>query len=273
MKISIICTVKNGENTIKETIESIINQSYKFWEMIVVDDGSTDATIDIVLAFIAIDKRIKLLPTSGVGRAKALNLAIESTKGEYIVNIDIDDPVHPNKLETQLKCFENNSHCALIGTDSEFIIGNNKPSWEEIDYQEGNIQIVNEILPYRNPLSHSSIMIKANILKECGGYNEGLSSQVDYDLWIRLAEKNYLLGYFPYKLSSKRIHQNQSFENKKRLKYLIGSFKVRKSAIKRLKVPLSAYLYLYISFFYGLFLPQSVRTLVRRLLKGLKILK
>src|SRR5690625_519263 len=99
--ISIICTVKNGEKTIKETLKSVIDQTLKNWEFIIVDDGSEDNTLNILKTIEKTDARFKIVKTSGIGRGKALNLALHYSKGKYVANIDADDLMHPQKLSIQ----------------------------------------------------------------------------------------------------------------------------------------------------------------------------
>src|SRR5699024_5738845 len=99
--ISIICTVRNGEKTISKTIDSILEQSYENWEFIIVDDGSTDKTIDILNEYKIKDKRIRVVSTGIIGRGKALNKAVSKANGNYLCNIDADDLMHPEKLSIQ----------------------------------------------------------------------------------------------------------------------------------------------------------------------------
>ena len=95
---SVICTVKNGAQTIASVIESIQAQTLKQWEFVIVDDGSTDETREIVGKYASADNRIKLIQTPGIGRGRALNLAIAQSNSECIANIDADDPSHQNQV-------------------------------------------------------------------------------------------------------------------------------------------------------------------------------
>ncbi|OQO98969.1 glycosyltransferase [Geobacillus sp. 44B] len=261
-EVSIICTVKNGEKTIKSTIESILRQSFTDWELVIVDDGSTDNTNDIIKSFTEKDSRIKLITTKGVGRGKALNLAINNSKGKYIANIDADDPSHPDRIQIQLKYFYKHPDLTLLATDYTFIYDNEDPIWTE-EKDEVPLQLINQNLIYQNPINHSSVMMKREDLLSVGMYNVNLSSQLDYDLWIRFAEKGYKLGYIPAKLSSKRIHSNQSFENKYRFRYLRNSFVVQKRAIRVLNGSFKAIIIMYLRFLYGLLVPQKIRVKLR----------
>lgn len=272
--VSVICTVKNGEKFISQTIDSILDQTLSELELIIVDDGSSDGTSEIIKEYTKYDSRIKFVPTKGVGRARALNLAIKEAQGKYIANIDADDPCHPQRLEIEAKLLDSNREFALIATDTILIkdyVHYKELNWV-VEYFPQNstvIDVTRKLLKF-NPISHSSIMIRKNALLQVGGYNENLKSNVDYDLWVRLASSKYKLGKIPLKLSSKRIHSAQSFENKKRIDYIINSSRVQIKAIKKLNAPIYYFIFPYIRLLYGL-LPQSLRVNIRWISKKLNL--
>lgn len=108
--VSIVTPLYNSEKTIKPTIDSILNQTYPNWELILVNDASTDESPQIAKAYCAKDKRIKCLTlTQNVGAAKARNLAIDSARGQYIAFLDADDTWESTKLEKQLRFMKSNN--------------------------------------------------------------------------------------------------------------------------------------------------------------------
>lgn len=264
---SIICTVKNGETTLTDTIDSVINQSLNSWEFIIVDDGSTDNTTEILLRYQKNDDRIKVISTKGVGRAKALNIAIKNAKGSYICNIDADDLFHPDKLKMQQQCIAENPDYFLIATESIIIQDQQKPIWQE--YKSINnidIKEINHTILVKNQINHSSVVMKSDILKQLGGYNEKRKSQFDYELWLRAFMENKKLGKINYKLTAKRIHKKQSYENKKRIVYLYRSIKLQMDYIIKSK---QKWYYLFIPpirLILGL-LPFRVRDFINKSLK------
>jgi|LFRM01.1.fsa_nt_gb glycosyltransferase involved in cell wall biosynthesis len=263
--VSVICTVKNAQHVISDTIESILKQTYQDWEMIIVDDGSQDQTPAILTAYSQNDKRIKVITTKGIGRGKALNLAIQNSKGKFIANIDADDPSHPDRLKIQVKALNEFREYFMVATDWVLIKGNDRPEWETISKEEINVINITRQLLYRNPINHSSVMFRAEQIKKIGGYDINRSSQFDYDLWVRAVEAKFLLGKIPLKLASKRIHADQSFENKRRIKYLISSHKVQYRAIKMLNGNITHYILFIVRFFYGL-LPRFIRSIITHFL-------
>lgn len=234
--VSIICTVKNGEYTLPSTINSVLNQTYSNYEFIIVDDGSTDSTKKILEKYKKQDDRIKVHYSGGIGRAPALNKAVELSQGKYITNIDADDVMHPQKLEIQLKVLSNYEDYFLISTKSLLFYEEDEPDWEKIT-TNSNIEVkeVNKKLLIRNGISHSTVMMNKKILLKLGGYDTSRKSQVDYELWLRAFLKDYKMGVIDYELIGKRIHINQSFENKNRLKYTFNSMQLQLNYILREK--------------------------------------
>lgn len=264
-EISVICTVKNGGQVLKETVESILAQTYSDWEFIIVDDGSTDDSLKILTDIAAKDSRIKIVNTPGIGRAKALNLAIKQSQGKYIANIDADDPSHPQRLAIQKLIFDRNQEISLLATDTFILKNIDKINWEvlNIEFERIHLQNVTNRLVYGNPIAHSSVMILREAMEVAGCYNENRVSQFDYDLWFRLAAKGYKLFKVSLPLASKRIHTAQWFENKSRLKYLKGSLEIQVRAIKKFDNNYKAWFSLVGRFIWGL-LPQNIRITVRK---------
>lgn len=267
VKISVICTVKNGEAVITPTINSIINQSISSWEFIIIDDGSMDSTPQLLVNFSENYPRIKVFTTEGIGRARALNLAIQKSEGEYIANIDADDPSHPKRLETQLTFMENRKDVSCLVCESLLLKGDQNPHWSIENIETSSTQ-VKEIdyatLLKRNPINHSSLFIRKSKLEKLGGYNEQRQSLLDYDLWLRLVSNGEKI-YKQYDiLASKRIHANQSFERKKRLRYLVDTRNLKKSHINKCSASIKYKALAEISVLYGL-LPQYVRYLLKKI--------
>ncbi|MDV7785569.1 glycosyltransferase [Enterococcus gallinarum] len=261
--ISVILTVYNGEKTIIETLQSLLNQSYKNFEIIVVDDYSTDSSVEIIKNFIN-EKRIdqiKLFYSPEKGRSKALNYAISKSKGMFLANIDADDLAHPYRLEKQFEFFRHNSKYGLVSSKSEIIFNNQLPKWQQVNVKENDFEIVNNKLRVTNPISHPGIMVNFNVIeKEHFFYNEKLDKVVDYELWLRLYEKGIKMAILNDKLIAKRIHNNQSFENKKRIQYLKAIKNVQLNTSKNLSLKESFLINL--KFIYGL-LPQKIRMIIR----------
>jgi len=218
--VSVITTSYNAANLIDIAIKSILAQKFKAFEMIIVDDGSSDNTKEIVNN--NYDKRIKYFKVDHLGRPKALNYAINKSKGKYIAILDADDVAFPERLSLQTKFMENNPHIGLVGSAKRKIIdsnGNITGDDESTSYTDSEIK---QALLNSNPLFHSSVMFRREIFEKVNGYDERLPCWVDWDFYIRISPFCKLANMKEY-LSYKRIHDEQKFQG------LNGIFKTKKS--------------------------------------------
>lgn len=189
--ISIILPTYNGGKYIKRSIESVISQSYDNWELLIVDDGSTDNTENIVREYMGKDKRIIYLKNKyNLGIQKTLNKGLKEAKGEYIARIDDDDEwIDKDKLKKQIEFLENNKDLVLIGTG---VIVVNENGIEMLRYllPEKDSDIRSRILG-KNCFVHSSVMFRKESALALGGYDESKDSRhiEDYDLWLKLGTK------------------------------------------------------------------------------------
>lgn len=267
MKISVICTVKNGGSIIVPTIKSILSQTIANWEFIIIDDGSKDSTAVILQYFSKIEPRIKVIATTGIGRAQALNLALENAQGQYIANIDADDPSHPKRLEAQLKVMEERPEIACLVSDFLLINGNRKPLWpiEKMEEAALTVKVIDkETLMKRNPINHSSLFIRKIVLQKLGGYNEKRQTLLDYDLWLRLIGSGEKIYQLQSVLATKRIHSKQSFERNNRLKYLLDTRNLKNDYIQKYNFSAKYKALAELSVLYGLF-PQFLRYYLKKL--------
>ena len=182
--ISIIMPAYNGEKTIRETVESVISQTESDWELIAIDDGSQDSTVEI-LSSIG-DPRVKVLSYSNAGPSASRNRGIAHARGDYISFIDADDLWTPDKLESQLQALQNNPQAAVayswidfIDESSQFARRGSHLSVNGNVY--ANLLIVNFLESGSNPL------IRREALTEVGGFDESLTHGEDWELWLRLA--------------------------------------------------------------------------------------
>ncbi len=215
--VSVIIPAYNAAAFIRQTLVSVLSQSYRNLEIIVVDDGSTDQTAEIVKSIAKSDHRLILLRQSNQGVAVARNLAIEKSRGEFIAPIDADDIWHPEKIKKQVKCMlESGPAVGLVYTwfmrideNSLYLCASGK--WEV----EG---MALTALIYSNFVGNGSVpLIRRACLEHVGGYTVQLRAQgaegcEDWDLYLRIAEHYrfrvvpaYLVGY---RRSSKNMSSN-----------------------------------------------------------------
>jgi glycosyltransferase involved in cell wall biosynthesis len=200
--VSVITTFKNSQETISDTINSVLNQTYENFEYILVDDGSEDHSLKILKSFD--DKRIKILEPGNIGRANALNEAVNISKGEYIAIIDADDICINNRLEKQINfCLMNNkdfvaTNSILVNFQGDFIGQTNFVA---------NKFFLKEKLLEMNPFAHSSIFIKKNVLNEIGKYDNFFKKSIDFNMYLQMIIAGYDLYFIEEPLIKLRVYE------------------------------------------------------------------
>lgn len=182
MKVSVILPVFNCENYILDSIESILNQSFKEFELIIVNDCSTDNTLSIIQS-IKDDRIILINNDSNLGIVKSLNKAISIAKGKYIARMDADDLCVENRLQEQLNIFKENPNIDIVGT-SYFEIDKDENIINRVILPQNDWEIKTTLL-VKNCILHPSVMVKSEILKK-NNYLEEYKHAEDFELWIRL---------------------------------------------------------------------------------------
>lgn len=184
MEISVIMSLYNEEKNIKSSIESILNQTYRDFELILIDDGSTDSSFKIIKYYAKLDERIKIIRNkSNLGLTKSLNKGIRISKGEFIARQDVDDISLPNRFQLQREFLRKNPDYAFCG--SNIYVKQNKN--ESLDIF--NFKDIKKYLIIGNRFIHSTILIRRKILNKYGSYNEKWFYGQDYELWCRLIYK------------------------------------------------------------------------------------
>lgn len=256
--VSVLTTVYNGIEYLPQAIESILTQTYRNFEYVIVDDGSVDGTREYLLSLH--DKRIKVILIERSGRGIALNKGVAMCTGEYIAILDADDVAIPYRIEYQVRVMKS-SQFAVIGGRCAVDIEDYGVSLSSPHNPECmKVRVINpKSYIDKNPLPHSSVMIRRSLLKEIGGYDYKRKDLFDYDLWIRMSKMGYSIAMMDSILIYKRIHSRQHFENKKRTQYLKAGFILRmKSWAIFSKNPCLLYKpFLY--FMYGMLIPREIR--------------
>lgn len=218
-KISVIISIYNGERYLREAIDSILNQSLKDFEFIIVNDASTDRTLDILKNYADKDKRIILVNNNeNLGLTESLNKAIKLAKGEYIARMDADDISHPDRLGFECDFLDNNPDIGLVGTHASFI--NEKGQEFSIWHMPTSDYEIKKELMLGNSFCHGSIMIRKKCLEKIGHYREKFKYAQDYDLWLRCSEHYkcanlplvlYKLRRFANSISRKKLSKQSEY--------------------------------------------------------------
>lgn len=187
-KVSVILPTYNGRRFIARAIESVLRQEYRDFELLVIDDGSTDDVASKVAAYVARDARVRLIRNgSNLGLQKTLNVGLREAQGEYIARIDDDDVWElPHKLAQQVRFLDKHPDYALVGT-GVIVVDEHGTELFRFLNPETDHQLRRRML-YRNYFSHASVMFRKSIAMQFGGYSERVEALhvEDYELWLKL---------------------------------------------------------------------------------------
>ena len=206
--VSIIMPAYNAENTIVESIGSVLRQTYTNWELIVINDGSKDSTTEVVSEIN--DKRIRLIEQENGCVAKARNNGINNAKGEYIAFLDSDDLWLEEKLERQIRKLVDGKY-KMCYAKTWCFIDNSNQIYDgfvnvALDFEDKDKILIYDFIPIL------TVLIMKNVLDEVGYFDETLRGVEDWDLWIRVLQKNeaiYLDEFLAkYRVSSTGLSGN-----------------------------------------------------------------
>lgn len=192
-KVSVIMSIFNEERYLKESIESILNQTYGDFEFIICDDGSTDSSLDIVRSYMKKDERIILLKNeTNLGLAASLNRCLAISKGEYIARMDADDIALKDRFKKQVDFLDNNQRVAVICGGINFIDENNHIWGKKLV----NTPITKKSIFLNNPIVHPTVMMRKEAIMSVGGYTVSPITRKgqDFDLWCKLIHKGYVIA-------------------------------------------------------------------------------
>ncbi len=182
--VSVVMAVYNGQEYLNIAIDSILQQTYKNLELVIVDDGSTDNSSAIIANYS--EPRIRYIHQANQGLASALNHGINQSKGDYIARMDCDDISYPTRLTQQVNFLEKNKNVALVGTSFDLIDLDGCIIDRSI-HLDMTSDLRTEFL-VRNPFGHGTVMVRKQVLKTIGSYDTSQPIE-DYELWWRIAQQ------------------------------------------------------------------------------------
>ena len=269
--VSVILPVYNAQKYLAEAIESILSQTLKDFELILINDASTDNTLTIINSFKKKDKRIRVIHNKkNLLMAQSLNLGIKKAKADLIARMDQDDISLPERLEIQYKFLKSHPDIAIVGNDI-FIID-----------EKGNIigkrtyPITSSGLKYimfrYSPFAHPTVMFLKLAYQKVKGYDPETYPCDDIDFWFRLG-KEYKFASIPKRLFKYRLTITSSSHNNV-LKTEVMGFKIKLKAIKKYKYKPTVFdiIYNIIQFVTAWFMPTRQRIFLYNFLRSRKII-
>ncbi len=224
--VSVYIPTFNYGRYIEQAIKSVLNQTYKNWELIIINDGSTDKTDEIINKF-ENNERITIVKQENKGLTVTSNIALRLSKGKYIIRLDGDDYFDENALLVTTNYMELNPDIDLVYPDYYLI-----DEAGEIISIERRDKVNSDIELLDMPAHGAGTMFKRKVLLELGGYNEEIRCQDGYDIWIRFIQ-NYKTGNINLPLFYYRQHENNLTKNKKTILETRQFIKNKYAAIKR----------------------------------------
>jgi glycosyltransferase involved in cell wall biosynthesis len=204
--VSVLMPVYNAERYVKEAINSILNQTLRDFELVVLNDASTDSSKEVILSFQ--DSRIRYLENEvNKGLSFSRNRLLGEVKGKYIAWLDADDIAYPTRLEEEYRFLEVNPSLALVASWARLIDSESKPTGSYIKSYIPN-EYLSALLLFVNYFVQSSVMLRKNYLPEVH-YRPEFPPTEDYELWVRVAAE-YPVAILPKTLVDYRIHKTNS---------------------------------------------------------------
>lgn len=243
-EISVVMSVFNGQRYLAAAMDSILAQTMRDFELIVVDDGSTDGSSKLLQTYAAKDPRVHFLTLQNGGLTRALNLGIGNASGEWIARMDADDVAEPERLAVQAQRLKHDSSIVALGSaltlidpDGEKLIVRSFPT----DHAEIDAQLLNG----NGVIPHPSAMFQRKAWTAIGGYREKFACAQDLDLWLRLGEMGRLANLeqplLRYRMHSEAISSRKRAEQLDCARQAVEDARVRRGLNTGPSVLQSAY--------------------------------
>jgi len=212
-RVSVVMPVKNGGRYLPAALRSILRQTLTEWEMIVIDDGSTDETPAILADAAATDPRVRVVPNRGKGLVDALNQGIALASTPLIARMDGDDISHPLRLERQLAFLQTHPEVGLVATSfRHFPRRGLRVGMRAYESWQNGLVTHDQIMADRfveSPFVHPTVVMRREVLQQVGGYRQRGWPE-DYDLWLTMADAGVRFHSLPEPLFFWRDHPGRS---------------------------------------------------------------
>jgi glycosyltransferase involved in cell wall biosynthesis len=185
--VSVVMPVYNAEKYVGEAVKSILAQTFRDFEFLIVDDGSTDSSLAILQEYAARDSRIRLVSRPNTGYLVALNEMLERAEGEWIARMDADDIALPERFERQLRYLADHPDCVMVGSRAIIIDPDGHTLTTMVD-AFSHEDIDSTLMKGESCVFHPAVMFRKQAALELGGYRKEYEFAEDMDLWLRFAE-------------------------------------------------------------------------------------
>lgn len=206
--VSVLMPAYNCASFIGAAIESVLAQTYSNFELLVVEDGSTDGTTEVLHAKARRDPRLRLIFQEHGGLVPALNTGLQQARGRYLARLDADDLAYPQRLQAQVHCLEEQPNLVIVGSAYALIDSRGVP--DHTDYMPQSDTAIRWHNLFHCPFAHTSVMLRLEALRAGGlSYNPAMQEAEDYELWSRLLQHGKGQN-LPEPLVQYRVHPDQA---------------------------------------------------------------
>ena len=213
--VSVILAVHNDGRYLEESVRSVLEQTYKDFELILVDDGSDDGTVSLVDSLAKMDSRIRLHRQQRSGLTSSLIWATAEARGRYLARQDSDDRSRPNRFALQTAFLESHRDVAAVGSDVT-VIDENGRRVKTVMGERGTDRIRKSLLSLRSTPVHGAMMMRKESVLAVGGYRLAFTVSQDFDLWLRLTEhfglENVSDTLYEWRLNPSGIYSTRRIE-------------------------------------------------------------
>jgi glycosyltransferase EpsE len=259
--VSVITPVYNGAKWLPQLAPQILDQTMADYEWIIIDDGSTDGSRDLILELASSDARVRLLSPGRIGFVEALNLAVGEARAELIARQDVDDSSQLKRLELQVEFMHANPRIGVLGGYCEVIHESRKERFVRMPPTDHSALV--RKLPVGIPFAHTLVMFRRKAWVAAGGYQHVTCGE-DLLLWIEMARQGWQLAALPVVLGSHMVHPKSFFfSNFSYFRMSRTMAYIQTLAVHRLGLPAWMYAYPAARLSYAL-LPAGAKRFLRR---------
>ncbi|OGR56852.1 MAG: hypothetical protein A3B80_02705 [Elusimicrobia bacterium RIFCSPHIGHO2_02_FULL_39_36] len=261
--ISVLMCVCDGEKYLAQALESILKQTFNHFEFLIIEDGSSDRTREILNFYSSKDFRIRVIENqTKLGLTRSLNHGLKIAKGKYIARMDADDISLPDRFRMQFEFMERHPAVGVLGTANILIDQKGKMVWKNIPPVEDHE--IRKRLIKGNIFCHSSLMIKREVFENIGLYNESYKVAQDYEIYFRISP-HFQLSNLNQILHAWRVHERGT-SVQKRWEQIFATLKIQIHSIWIGQYSYLNLIYLARSFFV-LLTPVSIKRIIKKILR------
>jgi glycosyltransferase EpsE len=259
--VSVVSTIYNGEKFFDRAIPGILEQSFEDFELVLVDDGSTDRSLELLREVAERDRRVRVYAPGRLGAAAAYNFGVEQARGEYVARQDFDDRSYPDRLRLQVALLEAHPEVGMVG--GSYVLVDERRGERYVRLPPTNHAAIVAGMARYVPIAHTTAMFRKRAWSEAGGYPI-VNNLIDLRFYIRVAKRGWKFANVPEIVGEHYVHDSSWFH--RTLQYVDRQrdlARVQAEAIRELDLPRWMYVYALGRHAYA-YIPPGVKRLVRR---------